>query len=265
MMSCFIVRKCIKCIKCIIVCYLLWSTWCVGTIVNIYLVEEKKCALLIVLVKVKNNILPCRPLASADPQTSIGRSSWQLKYGCDPLVSIWISAGIRIPMVIQKSTAKLTPRQIHSCLLKLGLNIIYTSIFPLMGKIAKQWNIIFMKSSGSVKCEAQSLQFLSFQISILITHNFHVKIFSLTSYTDLMFKQTGEAKLVFSFKKLDYNLQCASGTTIIIIPAHETYRQKITKLTLTFFGKNCDLTQLVLSSTNITAFSLMLWHYTLHS
>ena len=227
MRSCFIVRKCIKCIKCIIVCYLLWSTWCVGTIVNIYLVEEKKCALLIVLVKVKNNILPCRPLASADPQTSIGRSSWQFKYGCDPLVSIWISAGIRIPMVIQKSTAKLTPRQIHSCLLKLGLNIIYTSIFPLMGKIAKQ--------------------------------------FSLTSYTDLMFKQTGEAKLVFSFKKLDYNLQCASGTTIIIIPAHETYRQKITKLTLTFFGKNCDLTQLVLSSTNITAFSLMLWHYTLHS
>ena len=98
----------------------------------------------------------CRPLASADPQTSIGGSSWQLKYGCDPLVSIWISAGIRIPMVIQKSPAKLTPRQIHSCLLKLGLNIIYTSIFPLMGKIAKQWNIIFMKASGSVKCEVQS-------------------------------------------------------------------------------------------------------------
>lgn len=157
MRSCFIVRKYISLNALNVLLYVIYcgTTWCVGTIVNIYLVEEKKCALLIVLVKVKN-ILPCRPLASADPQTSIGGSSWQLKYGCDPLVSIWISAGIRIPMVIQKSSAKLTPRQIHSCLLKLGLNIIYTSIFPLMGKIAKQWNIIFMKASRSVKYEVQS-------------------------------------------------------------------------------------------------------------
>ena len=70
-----------------------------------------------------------------------------------------------------------------------------------------------------------------------------------------MFKKTGEAKLVFSFKKLDYDLQCASGSIIIIIPARETYQQKITKLTLTVFCKNCDITQLVPSSTNITAFS----------
>lgn len=55
MRSCFIVRKYISLNALNVLLYVIYcgTTWCVGTIVNIYLVEEKKCALLIVLVKVK--------------------------------------------------------------------------------------------------------------------------------------------------------------------------------------------------------------------